>query len=81
MEKNNKVRDLSSQPPQEDSNTVDQTNDTPLPLVLLVIGALLLLAGGGYLVSMKLAEDSRLQDCMMQGRHNCTTTVDPAASP
>jgi hypothetical protein len=41
----------------------------PSPLTMLVVLVVLLI--GGWFVSIKLAEDDRLQDCVMAGRHNC----------
>lgn len=39
--------------------------------VVLVALLLVALLAGGWLVSIKLAEDARFQDCLMAGRHNC----------
>jgi hypothetical protein len=47
----------------------------PSPLVLLIVA--LLVVGGGYFLSVKLRDLSRIQDCVMQGRTNCAT-IDPA---
>lgn len=41
----------------------------PPPLALLAVAALVVV--GGYLLSVKLRELGRAQDCMMQGRTNC----------
>ena len=41
---------------------------------LLVLLAVLLLAGGGWLLVSQLMADSKLQDCVMSGRKNCAPT-------
>jgi hypothetical protein len=38
---------------------------------LLVLLAVLVLAGGGWLLVSQLMTDSKLQDCVMSGRKNC----------
>ena len=38
---------------------------------LLVLLAVLLLVGGGWLLVRRLMADSKLQDCVMSGRKNC----------
>ncbi|HVY44242.1 MAG TPA: hypothetical protein VHB21_00125 [Minicystis sp.] len=43
------------------------------PLVLAVIAV----AVGGFLLARKLAEVSRIQDCVMSGRKNCAHLDDP----
>ena len=40
---------------------------------LLVVLAVLLLAGGGWLLVSQLMADSKLQDCVMSGRKNCAS--------
>jgi len=41
----------------------------PPPLALLLVA--LTLVVGGYLLSVKLRDLGRMQDCLMQGRTNC----------
>ncbi|HEY4117528.1 MAG TPA: hypothetical protein VGM56_06725 [Byssovorax sp.] len=43
----------------------------PVLVALVVIGV------GGWLLSQKLREASRIQDCVMQGRKNCDHIDDP----
>jgi hypothetical protein len=38
---------------------------------LLVLLAVLVLVGGGWLLVRQLIADSKLQDCVMSGRKNC----------
>lgn len=47
----------------------------PSGLIMLVV--MLVLVGGGYFLAVKLREQGRLQDCLMQGRTNCTPIVTP----
>jgi len=47
----------------------------PSPLVMLVVVVALLV--GGWYVTIKLGDDSRLQDCVMAGRHNCVPDTSP----
>jgi hypothetical protein len=42
-----------------------------LPAVMIVI-----LTVGGWFVIQTLTDSSRLEDCEMQGRHNCVAPVD-----
>ena len=39
--------------------------------------ALVVIGVGGWLLSQKLREASRIQDCVMQGRKNCDHIDDP----
>ena len=45
----------------------------PVPFVLLVLG---LCAAGWFLVNW-MQESSQIQDCVMSGRKNCGTPIDP----
>ena len=45
--------------------------------LLLVLLAVLLLVGVGWLIVSRLMADSKLQDCVMSGRKNCTE-MDPS---
>jgi hypothetical protein len=39
---------------------------------LIVVGLLAILVGGGWWLVRTLQADSKLQDCVMSGRKNCT---------
>ena len=47
----------------------------PSPWVMLVVVVILLV--GGWFLAIKLADDGRLQDCVMAGRHNCVPDTSP----
>lgn len=59
------------------ADTPTPDDDGPSAVTLLVVAFLLVV--GGYLLSVKLAEMSRLQDCVMSGRTNCAPVA--AGSP
>jgi hypothetical protein len=40
-------------------------------VIALVLGAFAIALVGGYLLVMKLADMSRMEDCLMSGRRNC----------
>lgn len=60
---------MTQQPPQGN-------RDTYSPRVLLIaLGVVLLLVFGSLYLFYALRESSNLQDCVMQGRTNCTDPV------
>ena len=48
----------------------------PPPLVLLLVAVVLIV--GSYLLSVKLRDMGRMEDCLMSGRTNCATLEEPA---
>ena len=48
----------------------------PPPLVLLVVAIAVVV--GGYLLSVKLRDIGRMEDCLMSGRTNCAPIEVPA---
>lgn len=63
--------DQSSPAGQPDSSPENDEGRSEGPSALVMLVVAVLLVGGGYLLSMKLADMSRLQDCVMSGRTNC----------
>jgi hypothetical protein len=56
------------QPPPEDDGPEDDRQG-PSPLIMLVVVAVLV--AGGWLLTGKLAEMARVQNCALAGRHDC----------
>ena len=52
-------------------------DDSPSALTMLVV--VILVVAGGYVLSSKLADMGRLQDCVMSGRTNCAPIATPPA--
>jgi hypothetical protein len=58
------------QPERPDRNgTTNGNGPGPSAMVMLLVAVLVV--GGGYFLSAKLREMSRIQDCVMSGRTNC----------
>ncbi|HIJ61400.1 MAG TPA: hypothetical protein HPQ04_01775 [Rhodospirillaceae bacterium] len=60
---------MAEQPPPDQ-------DDGPSPVTMLLVAVLLV--AGGYLLSVKLAEMNRLQECVMSGRTNCAPVATPS---
>ena len=45
---------------------------------LIALLAIVALLGAGWLVAQRLTASSHLEDCLMQGRHNCMP-IDPSS--
>ncbi len=65
-------------PPPDGGGDEDDGNEDdgggPSPVVIL--GVVLLLVVGGWFLAHKLSELSRIQDCVISGRHNCAPIED-----
>jgi len=60
---------MTQQPPQGNRDTYSPR------VVLIALGVVLLLVFGSLYLFYALRETSNLQDCVMQGRTNCTEPV------
>jgi hypothetical protein len=69
------ARNFGPTPPPDDPH--GHHSGPPGFAIALVLGAFAIALVGGYFLVMKLADMSRMEDCLMSGRRNCAPIDTP----